>query len=139
MSSVIPRYMLHEEGVGLGQLAGYRFIYNHENVALGVLTGDFDAGAVKEEVFERYRARGLKAIAYSPEVSEHVFVARQSLDPDLVEALREAMLELRSKDPSGRIRGSIKEDMTGVVPAQDSDYDTLRFILAEVWEQEATR
>lgn len=139
MSSVIPRHMLHEQGIALGQLASYSFIQNHENVALGVLTGDFDAGAVKEEVFDRYRARGLKAIAYSPEVSEHVFVARQGLDRELVEALREAMLELRTADASGNIRGSIKGDMTGVVPADDSDYDTLRLILADLWEQEASR
>jgi phosphonate transport system substrate-binding protein len=48
MSYLVPRHMLKRAGVGLEQLGNYTFLGNHRNVALGVLIGEFDAGAVKE-------------------------------------------------------------------------------------------
>ena len=47
MSSLVPSYMLMNEGVQISELAGYAHLKTHNNVALSVLAGDFDAGAVK--------------------------------------------------------------------------------------------
>ena len=63
MSHLVPQYMLIEANV---QLKTAKFLGSHDNVALGVLTGDYDAGAVKEAIFYKYAARGLKAIATTP-------------------------------------------------------------------------
>ena len=54
MSHLVPRFMLWEAGVGIEKLAGHAFLKNHHNVAIGVLAGDYDAGAVKEAVFYKY-------------------------------------------------------------------------------------
>ncbi|RKZ35278.1 MAG: phosphate/phosphite/phosphonate ABC transporter substrate-binding protein [Gammaproteobacteria bacterium] len=91
MSHLVPRFMLLENGIPLKALAGHEFLGSHDNVALGVLVGDFDAGAVKEEVFMKFEANGLVAIATTVRVSEHLFVARADLEPKLVEALRAAL------------------------------------------------
>lgn len=60
MSHLVPRFMLWRVGVTGEVLADYQFLSNHTNVALGVLVGDFDAGAVKEEVFYEFEPKGLK-------------------------------------------------------------------------------
>ena len=129
MSSLVPRYMLLEAGVALNDLSGHEHLENHNNVALGVLVGDFDAGALKEETFYMYRGRGLEAVAFSPEISEHLFVARAGLSDELVSELREAMYGLSSEPDGGKILEAMKPGATGLVAGDDKGYDSLRRIM----------
>ena len=114
------------------RLAKHEFLGSHHNVALGVLGGYFDAGGVKEEVFEEYRARGLRMLVKSPPISEHLFVTRATLPAALRESLRSAMMELSEDERGGDALRSIKEGVTGLVPVADGDYDSLRKILRAV-------
>jgi phosphonate transport system substrate-binding protein len=129
MSHLVPRYMLVEAGIEVEKLAQYEFLKSHRNVALGVLMGEFQAGAVKEEVFYEYEGRGLKVLAWTPEISEHVFVASNKLSARIVESLRRAMLELKDEPAGQAVMSSLKQDVTALVPASDSDYENLRKIL----------
>ena len=129
MSHRVPRFMLLEVDVSVDDLADHQFLGSHTNVALGVLAGDFDAGAVKEEVFYKFEPQGLQALATTPPFSEHVFVARSTLPPQTVEAIRKALYRLRDTSEGQAILSGIKEGLTGMVPVQDSDYDNLREIL----------
>ena len=126
MSHIVPRYMMFESGVPAEALSRYEFLTNHDNVALGVLYGEFDAGAVKQEVFQEYEFRGLKAVARTPRIAEHIFVASHKIPTDLVIAIREAMLDLNSFEVGGHVLLPIKSEITGLVPASDHDYDNLR-------------
>jgi phosphonate transport system substrate-binding protein len=118
--------MLIEAGVSL---KGSEFLGSHHNVALGVLAGDFDAGALKEDVFEAYEGRGLRAIAWTPSVSDHVFVSGGKLKPDDLKAVRWALFRLKDSAEGIAVLNSIQEGVTGLVPASDADYDSLRGIL----------
>ena len=135
MSHLIPRFTLSEAGVDVEDLADYQFLGSHDNVALAVLVGDFDAGAVKEEVFFNYQERGLKAIAFTPALSEHLFVARSDLDPEIIQTLRDALYSLGDSERGRAIMRGIKKSMTGMVPAKDADYDDLRAILRTLDDQ----
>lgn len=132
MSSLVPRAMLKQAGVDLSQLAAYQHYKGHSNVALAVLIGDADAGAVKEEVYLKMRARGLKSLVATPEISEHVFVARD--DMPVVELLRiqKLLLSIRTdRDVEAYLR-PIKKTATGLVPARVSDYDNLRELMETI-------
>lgn len=129
MGHLVPRFMMWNAGVDVKDLASYTFINNHHNVALGVLGGDFDAGAVKDEVFYEYEKRGVRAIAWSPPLSEHLFVTANSLPKKTVEVLREALYQLKNNKESMTIISKIEKDITGIVPVDDKDYDTLRAVL----------
>jgi len=129
MSHLVPRFMLLQAGITTDDLAEYRYLGSHTNVALGVLTGDFDAGAVKEEVFYQFEQQGLQALATTPAFSEHVFVARSTLPPQTVAALQEALYHLKDTPEGRAILAGIKEGLSGLVPARDSDYDNLRAVL----------
>jgi phosphonate transport system substrate-binding protein len=132
MGYLVPRYQLWQAGIPVERLAKYQFLGDHINVALGVLAGDYDAGAVKEDVFDLYKGRGLRTIATSPPISDHVFVASRKLPDAQVGKLRDALLQLR-KDPKGaQILQSITPGVTALVPVQDSDYDTLRTVLKKL-------
>lgn len=59
MSSVVPQAVLAAAGISLSDLSRYSNYRGHSNVALAVLSGQVDAGAVKSEVYEDFMDRGL--------------------------------------------------------------------------------
>lgn len=137
MTFLIPRYMLQREGVPLSQLAGYQFLGNHQNIVLGVLMGEFDAGAVKDDVYAQYAGKGLRTLATSMPVSNHVYVASGKLADSLQQGLRQALYDLASQPEGLAILRRIDPASTGLMPGTDSDFDTLRTILKELPEDRA--
>ena len=129
MSHVVPRAHLKKAGIGLEDLSRHEFLGSHNDVALGVLGGYFDAGGVKEGVFYEYEKRGLRVLAKSPPISEHVFVARANLAPELVARLQKAFLAINSYPQKDDILKSIKKSVTGFATATDRDYDELRELM----------
>jgi len=126
MSHLVPRYMLFDAGIPVSALEKYAFLGNHVNVALGVLTGNYDAGAVKEAIYKKYKEKGLKALATTVPLSEHLFIASDNIDNKFVIKLREIMLELNLQSNGPDILKSIKKTTTALVAVRDSDYDNLR-------------
>jgi len=126
MGSIVPQYVLQQAGVGLKQLGAYQHLGGHKDVALGVLNGDFDAGAVKSEVYDELAPRGLRALAKLPNVSEHLFVARADLPAQQIALLRQALLQLKSASQGPAILRAINKEMTAMVAVADADYNSLR-------------
>jgi phosphonate transport system substrate-binding protein len=130
MSAVLARYVLLQGGVRLVDLGAYAFLGAHDNVALGVLSGDFDAGAMRADVFDEFGPeRGLRILAHLPPVSEHPFVARSDLAPAELAALRSALLQVHAAPDGGGILQSLGHEVTGLVPGSDADYESLRRIV----------
>lgn len=126
MSSVLPKIMLEQSGVRMTDLARTLVMEGHKNVALTVLAGDCDAGAVKREVYQEFAAKGLRVVAELPLVSDHLFVASSKLPPSLIQKLRQAFLKLNRLPEGKAIMASIHPQMTALVAPKDSDYDNLR-------------
>ncbi len=131
MSYIVPHYMLHKAGVFTDSPSNHQFLYSHNNVALGVLSGDFAAGAVKPSVFKKFEAKGLRTIVKTPKISEHLFVTRDNCPTELIEKLRFAMLNISNSEEGMSALRAIKENITGLVNADDSDYENLRKIILE--------
>ena len=126
MGTIVPRYVMQQAGVGLKQLGVYQHLGGHKDVALGVLNGDYDAGAVKSEVYDELAPRGLRVLVKLPDVSEHLFVTRADLPAKQVMLLRQALLQLKNAPNGAAILRAINKDMTAMVPVADADYDSLR-------------
>lgn len=135
MSHLVPRYVLWRAGVNIKDLAEYDYLNSHHNVALGVLMGDFDAGAVKEEVATYYRNRGLRVLAVTPFISEHLLVTRATLPTTTSHSIRQAIYRLKDHPQRQKIISAIKATATAIVPATDANYDNLRDILKTLNEQ----
>lgn len=74
---------------------------------------------------------GLRMLAKSQPISEHVFVTRSNMDENLVRQLKKHLLDL-NKDKNGlEILKSIKASVTGIQSVSDEDYDALRLYIAE--------
>lgn len=128
MGTIVPRYVMLQAGVGLKSLGSYQYLGGHKNIALGVLNGDYDAGAVKSEVYDEFTARGLRVLVRLPDVSEHLFVTRADLPAKQITLLRQALLQLKSAPDGAAILRAINKEMTAMVPVVDADYDNLRKI-----------
>ena len=126
MGTIVPRYVMQQAGVGLKQLGAYQHLNGHKDVALGVLNGDFDAGAVKSEIYDEMASRGLRVLAKLPDVSEHAFVTRADLPVKQVAILRQALLQLKNTEEGQAILRAINKDMTAMTPTVDHDFDSLR-------------
>lgn len=123
-TSTIGRYLVQHELLRAG-LCGedfrkYEFLGRHDKVFKAVELGDFEAGAVRDNTFAKMnKDKKLRVLARFDNVTQP-WIARSGLDPKIVKALRQSLLEL--KDPEA-LRG-IKAD--GFFPAEDSDYDVIR-------------
>ncbi len=135
MSHLVPRFQLIQAGITADRLEDFEFTNNHVNVALSVLLGMFDAGAVKETIFEQYQARGLKILARTPAITNHVFVARTDMSQKTIKELRYAFLHLQNTPFGPTILRAIKPSVTGLVPAQDEEFDGLRRIIKILSQQ----
>ena len=139
MSSLVPHYMLIKAGIELEELSGYIHLRNHINVALSVLVGDSDAGAVKEEVFYKYEQRGLKALAFTPRISEHLLIGHNTLPAEVIDSLRKALFNIKDTKHGRAIMTAIKSSMSAFVPVQDEDYDNLRIIMQTVMKNDVQK
>lgn len=129
MSFVLPHYMLMQAGIVADNHEEHAFLKTHSNVALGVLAGDFSAGAIKPSVFDEFEARGLRVIAETDRVSEHLFVTRSDLPDEKVQKLRSIFLSISDSAEGMNGLRSINHQATGMVSVQDSDYDNLRVLM----------
>lgn len=135
MSFLVPYYMLLQAGVPRDKLAFAGTISSHVNIVMAVLTGDYDAGAVKEDVFFEYEKKGLRAIATTPAIADHVLVASNKLDDNTVALLHNALLDLAQQAGGERILNSVTPGITAFVAANDADYSNLREILHVLRQQ----
>ncbi|MDX2503486.1 MAG: phosphate/phosphite/phosphonate ABC transporter substrate-binding protein [Gammaproteobacteria bacterium] len=129
LSSLVPRALLKQNGISLEKLAFSKHFDGHINVAYAVLSGEMDAGAVKDSIFEKFKQKGLRSIAQTPKFSEHPFVTRSDLEPELIHKLRLLMQNLHNSTECRAILHAINPGITALVDVQDSDYDSLRQVL----------
>lgn len=129
---LLPHYQLLQSGVRLRDLGYHRFLGTHRDVALAVLAGDFDAGGLKQEVFQEYAGRGLRALALSPAVPDYLFVARANLPAADLERLRRTLLDLHRNAAGRDLLKRLQPGVSALIPADDADYDGLRRIMQVV-------
>ena len=129
---VMPRYMLARAGIPHGAPPRHEYLGTHTNVAMAVMTGDFQAGALKKEVFDQYAGKGLRAIAVSPPISTYPFLASATMPAKEVATLRQALLKLKAHPDGPAILNKMQLGLTGLVPVSDKDYDPLRAMMREI-------
>ena len=132
MSFVLPHYTLMQAGIVDDAHDEHVFLKTHSNVALAVLAGDYAAGAIKPSVFREFESRGLRTIAETERISEHLFITRSDLPDELVQKLRNIFLLISESEQGMEALRLINDQATGMVAVQDSDYDNMREIMLTV-------
>lgn len=126
LSCYMPAYMLMEAGIF--DSINYKFLGSHDNVATGVLKKIFDAGGLKPAVAQNYLDKGLKIVAESEPVYEHVVVVGPRVDDATFKKIKEALLNVKDST----VYTSINKSATGFATVQPSDYDNLAVVMKKV-------
>ncbi|MCI8483746.1 MAG: phosphate/phosphite/phosphonate ABC transporter substrate-binding protein [Lachnospiraceae bacterium] len=100
------------------------FAGSHDQVILGVLNGEFDAGATYNEAYEKMQKAGtdmsgVNIISTTGNIQKDAIAFSESMDPERLQALREAFANFKNFE-------GITTPVTGFVEAKDSNYDLIR-------------
>ncbi|HMM59879.1 MAG TPA: phosphate/phosphite/phosphonate ABC transporter substrate-binding protein, partial [Candidatus Rifleibacterium sp.] len=125
---IFPKSLLLEAGVNPEKdFDEAAFLNKHDAVVLNVLLGKYDAGACYDDARNTLRDKSKKdeliLLATTPDISNEPIVVRKSLPPDLIEKIKQALLDLNKKSPDGKEILDDLTDVDGFVPADNKDYD----------------
>jgi len=125
--------LLRGGGVNLEQNK-YRYLDKHDEVALAVARGEYDAGGLKTSIAKKYAHMGLSIIAETAALPGFALIANgRTVDAGAVQALQKALTGLKPLDnkADGALTQTWGENIKrGAVPAKDSDYDGVRKLRA---------
>ncbi len=128
----VPLFMMVRSGVAPKDLGEYRFLGSQPNVALALLAGDYDAGAMRRDVFEEYAPKGLRILRVMPPTPDHVFVTRGNFPPSRVTRLRSALLTLDRTAEGRLVLADLQPGLTRLIAAAEADYQGLRDMMRAV-------
>ncbi len=125
---IFPKALLLEAGINTDKDFGETaFLNKHDAVVLNVLLGKYDAGACYDDARNTLRDKTkmdeLTILATTQDISNEPIVVRKSLPPDLVEKIKQALLDLSIKTPEGKEILDDLTDVQGFLPVKNSDYD----------------
>jgi phosphonate transport system substrate-binding protein len=130
---IIPRAMLKEAGIELEDLRYYQYVGHHDEVARGVLKGDFDAGGVMEATAYKFKNEGLRLLQISDDIPEFNICYNVSIDVKDLTAIKAALVSLSDADAEGSSTlKSLGEECTGFIEATDGDYDGIRMKMSRL-------
>lgn len=123
-NSTIGRYLVQAElvdhGVYAKDLASFKYLERHDQVAGAVELGDFEAGSVKSSTFKKYADKGtLRKLAEFENVTKPV-VARAGFDPAVFSAVQTAFYGLKDESALKELK------ISGFMPTADAEYDFVR-------------
>mgnify|MGYP006275715033 FL=1 len=112
-----------------------------EKVVLSVYLGEYDIGSIREGtlplVQDQLDLTEIRVLDQTRWYPGWVYAARQGLNPDHLQAIKQALLALNQEHQDILE----KAHFTGVVPARDSDFDPIRELASNVgvtWREDQT-
>ena len=129
--ALLQRAVMVNGGIHLNQFSRFGFLKHYDNIAKAILNRDFDAGILKDTIYEKFALQGLRVIYTSPALPPYLFAVNKKIPPQTVSKLRAAFLSLKSDTEDGRmILSQLDQGYDGFVVAQDEDYDVVRKLIA---------
>ncbi len=135
--NLFGRSVLAEAGIDLQNLDRYHNFQHHDQVVKAVLSGEFDAGSVKDVVAFKYQSKGLRLLHFSEPIPSVPFVVRPDASNDFVKAVKNALLQI---DPSRSEYTALtanwnEEFKYGFIETSVGDYEPIRKMLNAIPER----
>jgi len=124
-SYLIPLAMLNDVSLKVKDFSDVDFLQQEDRVALSVLIGDYDVGAMSEPVARKYTKDGLKIIKTSEAISSFVLCASNMLSEEARRDIIKGLISLKDKETLA----SVDKDIQGFAAAEDRDFDVVRVMI----------
>lgn len=126
------RELMHRNGSELNRNY-FRYLNQHDTVALSVVRGEFDAGCLKTAIGKKYTHLGLQILAETPPLPSFTLVANtRTLSAELISRIR---MVLPALDPHGKDRELLSawgdNIRYGAVSASDGNFDVIREMIGQ--------
>ena len=129
-AAVLQRAVVVGAGMPLEELGEYRFLGHYDNIVRGVLSGDFDAGILKDTMAFKWQGKGVRILYSSPHLPPYNIAASSAVDPRTLEKLKSAFLALDPANPEhAEVIQALDKKYNGFAPVADSDYDIVRKLI----------
>lgn len=118
----LPQAALVKAGIRSKDLKKMEFLNRHDKVAMAVLNGDFDAGAVKSGTFTKFENNGvgLRQLTTLKNVTKP-WIARKGLSSEVVTTLQQFLLQLKDTEVLKNL-----DDSSGFSAGSPEDYWPIR-------------
>lgn len=122
--------VLLDAGVKKQDFSEVAYLKHYDNIAKAVLLDDFDGGIMKDTVYEKFAAQGLRVVHTSPPLSSYVFAVGKKLDGRIQEKLKQALLSLNNATPEAQaVLKTLDQGYDGFQAITDKDYDRERAMI----------
>lgn len=126
-SAHLQRAVLLDAGLRIEQFGSYKFLGSFDNIARGIMSGDFDAGIVKDTTAYQWEGRGLRVFHRSPELPPYNIAVSRRVDDAVAGRIRQALLRLVVDDPRhAAVVHALDPSYDGFAEVGDRDYDGIR-------------
>lgn len=129
-AALLQRAVLVHAGVKLEELRAYSFIGHYDNIVPAVISGDFDAGILKDTTAYKWKGKGLRILYASPALPPYNISVSKNLSAELYKKLQDLFLRLKSGDPQYmEIIHSIDSNYSGFAATGDEEYNIVRELI----------
>ena len=129
--ALLQRATVVGAGLPLDKLHSYKFIGHYDNIVRAVISGDFDAGILKDTMAYKWQGKGIRILYESPDLPPYNITASRNVSPKTVAELRRAFLSLNAKNPEHlKVIKALDKKYDGFAPTSDSEYDVVRKLVA---------
>lgn len=125
---LIPRIILIQNGISLGDLQDYDWTGSHNEAANSVTKGEYDAGGMQDLLgWELEKAGLIKIIHTSDFYPSSGIVTNSEVSQEVISAVTSALLDFQpnGRDSTGLIEWDKTEMSNGFVKAEEGDYAEL--------------
>jgi len=128
--ALLQRAAIVGSGTKLEQFSEYKFLGHYDNIARAVMSGDFDAGILKDTMAFKWEDKGLRILYSSPALPPYNIAASKKVDAETLAALRKAFLSLDGNNPEHlKIIKALDKKYDGFAATSDAEYDVVRKLI----------
>jgi phosphonate transport system substrate-binding protein len=129
--ALLQRATVVGAGMPIEKLGSHKFIGHYDNIVRAVISGDFEAGILKDTTAYKWEGKGIRILYSSPDLPPYNIAASKRVDPVTLKKLREAFLNLDAKNPQHLIViKSLDKKYDGFAATSDKEYDVVRKLVA---------
>ncbi len=130
-AAILQRAVVVNAGMPLEKLGSYKFLGHYDNIARGIVSGEFDAGILKDTTAAQWAKKGeLRIIHTSPELPPYNLAISKRVDDQLAAQIQKALLALKLENPAHRrVIHALDPRYTGFAATGDAEYDVVKALI----------
>ncbi len=135
-AALLQRAVVVNAGMPLEKFGDYKFIGHYDNIVRGIVSGDFDAGILKDTMAQAWTGKGIRILYTSPRLPPYNIAVSGNIDDALFGKIQKAFLDLDARNPRHKkIIEALDKRYGGFTITNDREYDIIRKLTKPFWDK----